>query len=288
MPQAAQPAGRRIACIAAARCLVGRIERLERQLGERDLDRGAEYGDGAEERQDARVRAQPQRHGDLVGMGMRRLALPCTAGICGKLRQQVIDPVVAGQPPLPAQPLQQMRAPFREICDQRRQTARMQAQAHDVDRWLHQLRIDTGEQRRHCRIGRDHGPCPVDRERRIGLVGLENEVDGRAGAIECGIAEGPVAEARRIAGGNQQGVALPQWHIELLGEVQHHLARRLRSPALDEAQVLLRDLGLGGERELAHMALRAPGTEQIAEDCWVVAHAGRLPALGGAFQLPCK
>jgi hypothetical protein len=49
---------------------------------------------------------------------------------------------------------------------------------------------------------------PVDGQRRIGLVGLENTIDGGPGSRQRRVGERPVAEDRREAGGRQQRVAL--------------------------------------------------------------------------------
>ena len=51
--------------------------------------------------------------------------------------------------------------------------------------------------------------------------------------------------------GEQQLVAVAQGHVELLGEVQHHLGAGPRPPGLDEAQVPRGDVGLERQVELA-------------------------------------
>jgi hypothetical protein len=99
---------------------------------------------------------------------------------------------------------------------------------------------------------------PVDRQRRIGLVALEHEIDDPARGLERGIVERSLREHRRIARGGEQDVALAKRHLEPLGETQHHLARGLRTPGFDEAQMPRRDLGIDREVELAHAPALAP------------------------------
>jgi hypothetical protein len=61
----------------------------------------------------------------------------------------------------------------------------------------------------------------------------------------------PLLVRGREAGGQQQVVAVAQRHVELVGEVQHHLAARLRTARLQEAEVAGRDAGLERQVELA-------------------------------------
>ncbi len=112
---------------AAASPSPGRRDRTPRsELRQRHLDGRAEHGDGREHRQHRPVGAQPQRHGDLVGRD-RTTAAPRGSGIGGDFAPAA--PPIAASPrqgDLTAQPLQQMRAPRREIDDARAQAARMQ------------------------------------------------------------------------------------------------------------------------------------------------------------------
>ena len=60
-------------------------------------------------------------------------------------------------------------------------------------------------------------------------------------------------------------VALAERQVELLGEVEDHLAARLRPPGLHEAQVPGGDLRLEGEVHLAQPAALAPLAQQPAD-----------------------
>ena len=75
----------------------------------------------------------------------------------------------------------------------------------------------------------------------------------------------PLRERRREARGQQQAVALAQRHVELLGEVQDHLAARVRAARLEEAQVPGRHTGLEREVELAEPVALPPVPQQRPE-----------------------
>ncbi len=107
------------------------------------------------------------------------------------------------------------------------------------------------KQRRHRGVVRDQRPVAVDRDRRIGLVALEHEIDRLARRLQRRIAERALREHRREAGRHQQHVALAQRHVEAFGQMQHHLARRLRAAGLQEAQMLGGNLRFEREIELA-------------------------------------
>ena len=96
-------------------------------------------------------------------------------------------------------------------------------------------------------------------------MSLEHEIDRLARRLQRRILERALRKHRRVAGRDQQHVALAQRHVELLGEPQHHLARGLRAPGFEEAQMLGGDLGLEREIELAQAAALAPFAQVIAD-----------------------
>ena len=114
-------------------------------------------------------------------------------------------------------------------------------------------------------VRRDHAPVAVDDERRIGLVAAQDLVDRLADRAQLGRAELALSERRRVAGGQQQPVALAQRHVELLGETQHHLLARLRAAGLEKAQVARGDARLERQPELAEVTPRAPVAQQRAD-----------------------
>jgi hypothetical protein len=69
----------------------------------------------------------------------------------------------------------------------------------------------------------------------------------------------------RVAGCEQELVALAKRQLELLAEMQHHFAARLRAARLDEAEMACRDVGLERELELAQPASGAPLAQQLTE-----------------------
>ena len=94
-------------------------------------------------------------------------------------------------------------------------------------------------------------PAAVDHDGRVRLVAAQDEVERLAHRPHLGVVERPLAVHRRVAGGQQQLVALAQRHLELLGQVQHHLAAGLGAAGLDEAHVPGRDAGVERQVELA-------------------------------------
>jgi hypothetical protein len=69
------------------------------------------------------------------------------------------------------------------------------------------------------------------------------------------------------AGGGQQGVAVAQWHLQLFGEVQHHVPAGLGAAGFKEAEMARGDFAHAGEVELADTAPLAPLAQQRSELC---------------------
>ena len=100
----------------------------------------------------------------------------------------------------------------------------------------------------------------IDGEGGIWLLRFQHEMDGPAHVVEDGIFQRTLRKHRRIAGGDQQYIAFPLRHFQLLGEVQDHLAAGLRAPGFEKAQVARRDFGFAGQIELAEAAALPPLT----------------------------
>src|SRR3984885_2844684 len=92
---------------------VGGIERLDRHLGNRHIQRRTDDRGHAEERQLLSVVAQAQRNGDVGELG--RLGLAARVG--RQLGEQFAQPWVAGGPDLAVQPFEDMCPPLRQIDD---------------------------------------------------------------------------------------------------------------------------------------------------------------------------
>jgi len=141
----------------------------------------------------------------------------------------------------------------------------MQAEPQHVQWWPQQRRIGEREQRGDRRIVGYQRPVAIDRNRRIGLVALEHEIDRLAGGLHGRIGEGALRKYRRITCRNEQHVSLAQRDFELLGELQHHVARGLRTTGFEKAQMLCRNLGFKREVELAQATALSPRAQMIAD-----------------------
>ena len=119
---------------------------------------------------------------------MRRLA----AVVAAELVEQRRDRGVAGQSELALEPVEQMRAPFGEVDDPRRQAARVQRDPHAVRGWLQQLGRDALGQQRKAAVAGDQLPVTVDDDRGVRLVACEDELDGTAHGLHLGVLEGEV------------------------------------------------------------------------------------------------
>src|SRR3954453_5255613 len=99
--------------------LVGGEERLDRELGDRDVGGRAERRRGADERELLAVDAQPQRYRDRAGLEARRGAR-LAAGIRRELLVEREERRVAAHDRLAAEAVEQVRAPLAEVDDARR------------------------------------------------------------------------------------------------------------------------------------------------------------------------
>src|SRR3954452_2457838 len=120
----------------AIRLLVGRQERLQAQLGHRDVDRGPEAHQRGQEPQLAGALAQAQRdrEADVVGAGMGRLPEELL-----ELGEQRVEALVGVAQRVLARRVDDMAAPLPEVHDPWREAARMQEQPGGVERRLEEL-----------------------------------------------------------------------------------------------------------------------------------------------------
>jgi hypothetical protein len=116
----------------------------------------------------------------------------------------------------------------------------VQAQPKNVDRWVEQVVLDALDEDADCTVRGDESPVPIDDERRIRLVALQHLVDGVSHGAQLGRVEVTLCEGRCVSGRQQERVAVAEWHLELLGELKHHLGARTCAAGLDEAQVARR------------------------------------------------
>ena len=158
---------------------------------------------------------------------------------------------VAAEHRLAAEAVEQVRAPLAEVHDPRREPLGVQAQPHDVHGRLEQVRGHAVGEEADGAVGGHEPPVAIDDERRVGLVAAEDPVERVAHGPHLRLVEPALRERGRVAGREQQRVALAQRHLELLGEPQHHLGARARAARLDEAEVPRRHARLQREVELA-------------------------------------
>ena len=95
----------------------------------------------------------------------------------------------------------------------------MEGDAQHVDRLLHELGGDALGEGGEAPVGGDHVPMLVDHQRRVRHVSPEHQPDRLTHGLHLGVIQRPLAVHRRVSGGEQQLVALPQRHLEALGEV---------------------------------------------------------------------
>src|SRR4029077_12638070 len=79
------------------------------------------------------------------------------------------------------------------------------------------------------------------------------------------VVERRLAVVGRVAGGEEQAVAVAQRHVEMLGEMEKELAGRLRPSRLHEAQVPGRHVGFQREVQLAETTPTTPVLQQRSD-----------------------
>ena len=80
----------------------------------------------------------------------------------------------------------------------------------------------------------------VDRQRRIGFVALEHQVDGPPRRRQRRVVERALPVHGRVAGRHQQRVALAQRHVQPFGQPQHHLSYIETGRSLPSREMILR------------------------------------------------
>src|SRR4029077_11025055 len=134
---------------------VRRVERLDDELRQRDVERRAEGRHRAEELEDVVVTAKAEREQDLAGR-LRLLARSrVDSGIARELVVQSPQLVVRRELGLPREALEEVTAPLAEIEDARRHSARMQRDPQGVRGRLEQARVDALRQERDATVRGD-------------------------------------------------------------------------------------------------------------------------------------
>ena len=177
-------------------------------------------------RSSASPRRMPQRRRDLARGQVGRVRGPSPPGSARELVVQRGQRRVAARDGLAPEPVEQVRAPLGEVHDPRRHALGVQREAQDVDRRLEQVLGDAGGQQRDRAVARRPSPSGGRRRPRGTARGpcRTRSSASRTGPIS-GSSRSRCAVGRRVAGGEQQLVALAQRHVELLGQVQDHARR---------------------------------------------------------------
>jgi hypothetical protein len=178
----------------------------------------------------------------------------CDAGrrdVLAELGVQRGQPLVGIAVELGRHGVQHVPAPLAEVGDARCHALRVQGEPVGVR--AHVLRAPVGQDPL-ARVGGDDLAVLVDDDRRVGHVCVEDvgeraEDRGKVGAVERRLRVGG-----RVAGRQEQLVALAERQAKRLGEPDDYLAAGHRAAALDEAEVPLRRSGQQGQLKLAQPA----------------------------------
>ncbi|HLM25507.1 MAG TPA: hypothetical protein VK304_00905 [Thermoleophilaceae bacterium] len=96
-------------------------------------------------------------------------------------------------------------------------------------------------------------------------MAAQDQVERGADGRQLRALERALRERRRVAGGEQELVALAKRDPEALEDLKQHLAAGLRAARLDEAQMTGRDPGVERELELGQPPPLAPPTQLLAD-----------------------
>lgn len=135
---------------------IGGEKCFEREFGERNVHRRTKNGGSADEGEKARFGDQLERHDyscivAICSRGTSRFAL-AGRGICAKFGHEFHENRVGGDLDLLMQAREQMRAPFGQVGNARRQATGMQAEAKHVDRRAQQGSVCADQKWRHGAI----------------------------------------------------------------------------------------------------------------------------------------
>jgi class 3 adenylate cyclase len=150
---------------------VGRVERNDRQLGEREVAGGSERGERAEEREVGIVQAQLVHQHDVVGrrwIGVFVL-LGCS-GVRDELAVEGLQLGVARRLDLATKPSKEVTPPLRQIGDPWCQALRVQRDPKRVRRRCTEVVGDATGDVGGAAVRGDDVPAAVDDHRGIGLV----------------------------------------------------------------------------------------------------------------------
>jgi hypothetical protein len=97
-----------------------------------------------------------------------------------------------------------------------------------------------------ARVGVDQLPPAVNHHGWVGLVALEDSLEGLADRVQLGLGQAVLGVGRGVAARQQQRVAVAEGDVEVFGQAQDHVAGRAGAAGLDEAEMAARDVGGDG------------------------------------------
>ena len=128
-----------------------------------------------------------------------------------------------------------------------------------------QVRRDAGGEERDAGVDPGEVPPAVDDHGRVRLVALEDAVERLTHRRHLRRVDRALGVGGGEAGGEQELVAVAQRDVELLGQVQDHVAARPGPAGLEEAQVARRHARLARQLELAEAPALAPLSQQVSD-----------------------
>lgn len=182
--------------------------------------------------------------------------------VSGDLRGKLAMALIMGALGPVAHLLQQMAAPLLAIADPAGQPVRMQTDADHIDRRFQQLRCATGQQLINGSVGVDDVPVLIQQQRGVRQVGVEESAQAVHHHRDRHVVQLTILIARCVAAGQQESIAIPQRHIQVVGEVHDHLRCRVRLAGLHPAEVPGGDPRSVGQLLLTEPAPFAPGPQQ--------------------------
>src|SRR4029453_18553973 len=118
---------------------------------------------------------------------------------------------------------------------------------------------------------------PIDRKRRKRPMRVERHVDRLTDRFERRVLETALGKDRRETGCDQQHVAIAHRYRQLLGEVQHHLAARLRASGFEKTEVSRGNVGGAREIELTQSTTLTPLAQVLADRSGAMRHRATIP-----------
>jgi hypothetical protein len=133
----------------------------------------------------------------------------------------------------------------------------------DVDRRSQQVRRQRPGESQGSLVGEHDIPQAINDDTWIRVMGIEHALNRVAHKNHRVVVESQLGVPRRIAGGQEEGVAFSQRYFKVLGQEKEHLKAGPGSTGLDKAQVAGRNTDVDCQVELAESATGAPVPDHV-------------------------